>query len=497
MPKYQLSLWAASLLAAHAATSAIPLHNLFTRQSTCAATFNRCQNDGFPDYFCCPAGQTCISLAGNTTLLCCPKGTCEIIQPVPCDISLQDGERNPEAVIKTTALGGTMKRCAGQCCPFGYSCLDDECVKDKDQNAVPIQTAKPTSTSTNRVEQPTATSSSSSSPVPTNAPGLSDGSEENEDGEDDNSSNNNNEPANSNDGNDAASEEASNNPSPAGVIAGGVIAGLAILLATIAGIYFILKKKSKLPAFLGGKKHDGSPKGPKFSRSTSSFGNLISNPIVAENSTFRSDFARGSPAQKQDRDSVSDISTEKNGLGVGGAVSLPIAAQMMSTTNRQQQQQGQQYRPYTPSPDSRTRTGTRPGADSPSPQTPFPSGTTTSSSANNDYYREPSSVSINVFADPSNLTPDPGHHNHQRRGRPNTPPSPVSTTSSSPGSGRGGGKYTSRYSTTTTFTQMLDRADLGGLARGESYLDGYGNNGNSPGRMNNVPPQPPMPRRLV
>jgi hypothetical protein len=37
----------------------------------------------------------------------------------------------------------------------------------------------------------------------------------------------------------------------------------------------------------------------------------------------------------------------------------------------------------------------------------------------------------------------------------------------------------------TTFTQMLDNADLGGMARGESYLP-YGQNG---GQV------PPMPQR--
>jgi hypothetical protein len=69
--------------------------------------------------------------------------------------------------------------------------------------------------------------------------------------------------------------------------------------------------------------------------------------------------------------------------------------------------------------------------------------------------REPSSVSINVFADP-NITPDRSPESNMGR----------------------------RYSDATTFTQMLDRADLGGVARGESYVP-YDQDGG----------HPPMPRR--
>lgn len=63
--------------------------------------------------------------------------------------------------------------------------------------------------------------------------------------------------------------------------------------------------------------------------------------------------------------------------------------------------------------------------------------------------REPSSVSINVFADP-NITPD------------RTPET---------GNDR-------RYTDMTTFTRMLDSADLSGVARGEETFVPY----DQPGR---------------
>ncbi|KAL1837182.1 hypothetical protein VTJ49DRAFT_4173 [Mycothermus thermophilus] len=443
MRRCRLALWAASLLAAHAAATAIPFRELFARQSTCAPDHSRCQHEGFPDYFCCPADQACIPLAGNTTLLCCPEGsTCEAIEPVPCDISLQDGERHPDTVIKTTALGGTLKRCGGQCCPFGYSCSGNECIIDEDQNAVPIETRRPTST--RRVEQPTATSSSAADPTST-----PDESDETEDIEDSEGVDDGDEASESNDTN------ASSGP-PVAAIAGGVVAGVVVLLIAAAAAFFFLRKKGKLPGFLGGKRGSDSGKGPKLSRSTSSFGNLISNPIVSEHSTFRTDFARGSPPQPslsatavgdQEPDSVTGAlidsnlnSPETGAIGQASSTMPPIAAQMMG---RQQQQQQQQYQAYATGAGGGGYAGGY-GALDP-PQTP-----------RGQQYREPSSVSINVFADP-NITPDRTPENNS------------------------GTKY-GRYSTNTTFTQMLDSADLGGMARGESYI-AYS------------PDVPPVPRR--
>lgn len=420
------------------------MNELFMRQSTCAPKFSQCKNANFPNYFCCPSGQRCLSLAGNTTLLCCPNDSdCSKIQPVPCDISLQDGEKNPDAVVKTTALGGTLGRCDGQCCPFGYTCRGTECVMDQNQNAVPIQTntAKPgpTSTGSARTSATSGTGPSTTADAtnPTNNPSTTSGSP-----------------------NEAST---ANSGPPVAAIAGGVTAAIVVLIG-VAVLAFILLRKKK-------KKESEARSPPKLSRSTSSFGNIISGPIIGENDTaIRSDFARVAAP----RDPVDDPASV-TGAVLDSSANSPDSNAMLTTSAPaavQRQSGGIAYgggggggyggldtseygqspfvdMPYVNSPSDDDdggggiggAGGVGGGNGGLMPQTPR-------------QHREPSSVSINIFADP-NITPD------------RTPES---------GADR-------RYTNMTTFTQMLDRADLGGMARGESYLP-YDPNGT-----------PAMPRR--
>ncbi|KAH6854234.1 hypothetical protein B0I37DRAFT_24683 [Chaetomium sp. MPI-CAGE-AT-0009] len=410
MPRRQFALWAALLAAVHTAASAVPIHELFARQSTCAPNFDQCKNADFPDYFCCKSGDTCIALAGNTTVLCCPEGAdCLRIQPVPCNIELQDGEKNPDAVVKTTALGGTLVRCGTQCCPFGYSCRDGECARDRNQNAVPFQTRTvklgPTSTGGAKTS-----STGGASPTADTTDSAGD-------------------PNATGDSSDGAADSSSGPPVAA--IAGGVTAGAVVLIGAAVLAFIFLRKKKKEEGASGSK----SP--PKLSRSTSSFGNLISNPIMADNS-FRSDFARGPGPRTppEDPDSVTGalIASAVNTPEAGGMLAVPPPAAQTGPAyggygNLEQPQ-------YVDMPYVDHDNGLM-------PQTPR-------------QHREPSSVSINVFADP-NITPD------------RTPESNADR----------------RYTDMTTFTQMLNNADLGGMANGEGYL-GYDPNG---GQV------PPMPRR--
>ncbi|KAK4033126.1 hypothetical protein C8A01DRAFT_40413 [Parachaetomium inaequale] len=417
MPRRRLALWAASIAAVHTAASAVPMNELFMRQSSCAPNFDRCKNPDFPDYFCCKPGNTCIALAGNTTVLCCPEGSdCLRIQPVPCNLSLQDGEKNPDAVVKTTALGGTLGRCGTQCCPFGYSCDKEQCVMDQNQNAVPIQTntAKPGPTTTAGAN-PSLTSDASPTPDTTS-------------------------PADDPNATTGASDGASTSGSstPVAAIAGGVTAAAVVLIgAAVLAFIFLRKKKKKEPS------QAGSP--PKFSRSTSSFGNLISNPIIADNS-FLSDFARApgpGPGQRQppeDPDSVTGavLDSSVNSPEAGPMPAVPLAAAL----GPDPQGGGAGYGGYG---------GLEPSQFVDMPYVDHDNGLMPQTPRQ---HREPSSVSINVFADP-NITPD------------RTPESNADR----------------RYTNMTTFTQMLDNADLGGMARGESYLP-YGQNGGQ------VPPMP-------
>ncbi|KAL2133807.1 hypothetical protein VTI74DRAFT_1664 [Chaetomium olivicolor] len=417
MRRRGFALWAASLAAVHTAASAVPMSELFARQSSCYDDFKLCNNANFPDYFCCPPGQRCIALAGNTTLLCCPSGgDCQRIEPLPCDLSLQDGEKNPDAVIKTTALGGTLARCGDSCCPFGYSCRNNACIMDENQNVVPIQTNTvklgPTSTRGPRTSATTRTGTSPTADAtnPVENPATTTGASE-------------------------QPSESGSGPSVAAV-AGGVVAGVIGLIGLIVLAIILLKKKKG--------SESGSP--PKLSRSSSSFGDYISNPIMAENTAIRTDFTR---AQRQSRDDPGSVT----GAVIDSSVNSPDSAGMSAPRN-QEQQNGIAYGGYgnlEPSHFGQSTFVDMPYINHDSglmPQTPRQN-------------REPSSVSINVFADPT-ITPDRSPEGNMER----------------------------RYSNVTTFTQMLDRADLGGVARGESYVPnqqdgGYGS------------PPMPMGRRLA
>ncbi|RDL34591.1 uncharacterized protein BP5553_07719 [Venustampulla echinocandica] len=143
-------------------TEARSPRDLFERDGKCSdPTFSQCANSGLPSNFCCPSGSTCLSLAANTTLLCCPKGSdCSAIQPIPCDISMQDASQHPDNILKTTALTGTLPTCGSQCCPFGFSCTGTTCTINTNQKIAP--STNPTSTSVSIV--PTISSNPSASP---------------------------------------------------------------------------------------------------------------------------------------------------------------------------------------------------------------------------------------------------------------------------------------------------------------------------------------------
>ncbi|KAK3688257.1 hypothetical protein B0T22DRAFT_148825 [Podospora appendiculata] len=121
-----------------------------------------------PPGFTCPSGQSCIWLAGNTTLLCCPAGSnCSSIAPTSCNVSLFDAQTHPESLVKSTTLDATLPPCgADKCCPFGYSCgvgnRSMVCVMNQDQSVLPLDRF---SSGLNRVQNLTALKDSYSSPT--------------------------------------------------------------------------------------------------------------------------------------------------------------------------------------------------------------------------------------------------------------------------------------------------------------------------------------------
>lgn len=372
-------------LYATASATAIPPRELFARQGTCPADFSSCP--GFPSNFCCPTNQACVSLAGATTLLCCPSGSdCARIKPISCDIQLQNATKNFEAVVKTTALTSEMLKCGDRCCPFGYSCNKDDCVKDKEQKAPPgastTATPSPKPSSTTLPNQGSISSlatTSSSEPTETANPAV---------------------------GGPGTVDNSQTGGGPSAAVIGGVVAGAiaAIILAVVVACLLIKRKKKKAAA---------TPS-LKLTRSSSSFGNIISNPIIVEGTAMRTDFNRRA-TRSFDGSTLDGGALNRKSLSSAGS---DVPARNL-TGNGLLRHSSIAYG-YS-------------AADLPNPPPPR-------TPRQGD--REPSSVSINVFADPLTLTPE-------------------SATNAA---------RVKRTSNMTTFTQLMDEADLGGVARGQAYV---------------------------
>ncbi|PHH68660.1 hypothetical protein CDD80_7365 [Ophiocordyceps camponoti-rufipedis] len=85
----------------------LPQNSLAETSEECA--LNQLPCAGLPAPLCCAADSVCNALAGNTTVLCCPKGrSCDKIRPITCDVRSQDprGKDSLGAPIKTLVLGG-------------------------------------------------------------------------------------------------------------------------------------------------------------------------------------------------------------------------------------------------------------------------------------------------------------------------------------------------------------------------------------------------------
>ncbi|KAL3417801.1 hypothetical protein PVAG01_10812 [Phlyctema vagabunda] len=249
------------------ATTARSSHeNIFQRQSTCPeSSFKRCPQAGLPANFCCDPDTTCIALAGNTTVLCCPAGqTCATIAPIPCDITAQNATLHPNNALKTTALSGVLAECGNNnlCCPFGYSCGDGACKLNPDQKASPLSSStskassSPTSTRRSTTTSPSSSTTSSRTSLLTTAT-----------------------PSNSPQTNDTCSLplEKECDKFPAGAVLAGFFPGIAVgILLSVAGI-----------CLLGAQRRRAARK------SIQSFGNNISEP--RPNHDMRSDFLRKPP----------------------------------------------------------------------------------------------------------------------------------------------------------------------------------------------------------
>ena len=103
------------------------------------SNYTTCGN-GLPLNFCCQTGQFCLSLAANTTSVCCrDKANCSNILPIPCNIQDQNVTISPYSPVHTTALNSALPRCGISqdgnvtCCPFGFLCAGGTCFLNTDQ----------------------------------------------------------------------------------------------------------------------------------------------------------------------------------------------------------------------------------------------------------------------------------------------------------------------------------------------------------------------------
>lgn len=477
MRKTRIPLRAASLLVSSmmASASTIPLTHLFERGSSSQCplpNFDQCpqpaNQPNWPDNFCCQKGSSCIYLAGNTTLLCCPPGSsCDFITTTACQMDFFNADLHPDSMIKTTALNGAMGHCGeGTCCPFGYHCDADGnggpiCVRDDNQNAVPFTTtpAKPSTTasrstvSTTTTARTTTTLSSSVQVIPTSPPATTPTPLPGQNNGASSGADTSSPPS-------ETAQPAGSGGTPAAVIAGASVGAALLVLAGAFVAFVFLRRRHRKRQEEG----EEAEKALRLTRSTSSFGNIISNPIVAENTTMRSDFVLGkSSPGGGDRgsagfDRASTLVDDDHNAspqpqqpspvrmreGVGTTARVPPIRNMAAQAPRQSSiaygippdtTSSPYYQAAARGDQDQDRSGP-PRLVLPYPETPRQGG----------QEREPSSISINVFADPRIATPqrggDAGLETPDMR----------------------------RTSRMTTFSDMLRSADLGGVARGEPYV---------------------------
>ncbi|KAI9852224.1 MAG: hypothetical protein M1824_002057 [Vezdaea acicularis] len=164
-------------IAFNSATASLIPSPLFTRDSaSCPTNFNSCSGDTtLPTNFCCASTSTCIVLADNATVICCPQGQkCDFIQPITCDIQQLNATANPENPAHTTQLGQNLTVCGNLCCPPAYMCKNGGCQRNDEPAAPPSSSSpKPTTTSglgpTLKPEQTTSSSSTSPTPSPSSS----------------------------------------------------------------------------------------------------------------------------------------------------------------------------------------------------------------------------------------------------------------------------------------------------------------------------------------
>ncbi|RBQ82644.1 hypothetical protein VDGD_04177 [Verticillium dahliae] len=283
-------------LLASAKAASIP--SIFQRddQAVCGGKNLFQCSSGVDDGLCCKTGDTCIYLAGGSTVLCCPAATCNRIMPIQCNVAAQNPANFPNAPLKTTALRAELPKCGDNCCPFGFTCNSDgQCDMDENQSERPSE--RPASEISSTTVAPTSTLPSPSiitstpEPTATSATATSSSTTTPTAGAEEQQQDNNN-----------SSEDDKKSFPTAGVVVG-VLGGVLVLIGVAAGVFMCLSRRrrnhsraspsSPSRPFSSEKKHSALR---RAASSTSSFGNFISEPIPNDASALRTDFILKTPS---------------------------------------------------------------------------------------------------------------------------------------------------------------------------------------------------------
>ncbi|KAJ5915806.1 hypothetical protein N7454_010947 [Penicillium verhagenii] len=164
--KRSLALFLLTILVSAEQTHAFNEFGIFPRSDACPTSYDSCGGN-VPSDFCCPSTSTCLVLDNDTTALCCPSGSsCDYISPITCDIQEQNATAYPKASVKTTLLGDSLPTCGDECCPFGYTCENDNLCHMTNTTTTSTTTASSTSAPT------TSTSTSVSTTTELSASGA-------------------------------------------------------------------------------------------------------------------------------------------------------------------------------------------------------------------------------------------------------------------------------------------------------------------------------------
>ncbi|KAE8379409.1 hypothetical protein BDV26DRAFT_166663 [Aspergillus bertholletiae] len=135
---------------------------------SCPSSYQKCGAAALPGSFCCPSSSTCISLDNASSAICCPKGqACTYIEPINCNVQLQNATLHPTNPVKTTRLEDQLPKCGNSCCPFGYKCKGNQlCAIDNDTSSTTALSGSPISTATG-VSSTISVTSTTSDGLPT------------------------------------------------------------------------------------------------------------------------------------------------------------------------------------------------------------------------------------------------------------------------------------------------------------------------------------------